>query len=224
VDYDLVVIGSGAAGIGAVWTAARRRARTLLVESGEIGGECTFTGCVPSKALLAAAARGVGFERAMRSVREAVAAVAAGEDEQVLRRQGVDVAQGRAWFLSSKEVAVEGRRVSASHFVVATGSRPAIPIVEGLDAQAILTNETVFDLRRMPSSLAVLGGGPTGCEFAQAFARLGSQVTLLDVAERLLPSEEPEASGCLTRALVEDGVQVRVGRSVQKAERSWPAG
>lgn len=131
-DYDLIVIGGGAAGLAAAQTGAAARARTLLVAEGEIGGECTFTGCVPSKALIEAAARGAAFAEAAAAVRRAVATIAATETAQVLTRRGVEVRRGHAAFASPREVAVDGRVLRARGVVVATGSRPALPPVDGL--------------------------------------------------------------------------------------------
>jgi pyruvate/2-oxoglutarate dehydrogenase complex dihydrolipoamide dehydrogenase (E3) component len=159
-----------------------------LVAEGEIGGECTFTGCVPSKTLIEAAARGAAFTDATAAVHKAVAAIAATETGEVLTRRGIEVVRGRAAFTSPREVTEDGRVVRARGFVVATGSRPAIPPVSGLAGVPYLTSENVFDLTELPASLAILGGGAVGCELAQAFARLGSNVTLVEAAPRLLPA------------------------------------
>lgn len=177
-DYDLIVIGGGAAGLAAAQAGAAARARTLLVSEGELGGECTFTGCVPSKTLIEAAARGAAFPDAMRAVREAIGAIAATETPEVLERRGVDVLRGHAAFTSLRQISVDGRPLRARSFVLATGSRPAVPRLPGLapgDEQVpYLTNENVFALTRAPGSLAILGGGPVGCELAQPFRRLGA--------------------------------------------------
>jgi pyruvate/2-oxoglutarate dehydrogenase complex dihydrolipoamide dehydrogenase (E3) component len=214
-DYDLIVIGGGAAGLAAALAGAAARARTLLVAEGQLGGECTFTGCVPSKTLIEAAARGASFTEAAAAVREAVAAVAATETAEVLARRGIEVVRGRAAFTSPREVTVDGRVLRARGFVVATGSRPAVPPVIGLAEVPYLTNENVFGLTGLPSSLAILGGGPVGCELAQAFARLGSQVTLVEAAPRLLPAADPAAAAVIGEAFAAEGITVRTGSPVQ---------
>jgi pyruvate/2-oxoglutarate dehydrogenase complex dihydrolipoamide dehydrogenase (E3) component len=214
-DYDLIVIGGGAAGLAAAQAGAAARARTLLVSEGEIGGECTFTGCVPSKTLIEAAARGAAFTDAIAAVREAVTAIAATETAEVLARRGIEVLRGRAAFIAPREVTVDGRVLRAGSFVVATGSRPAIPPVPGLAAVPYLTNEDVFDLTELPDSLAVLGGGAVGCELAQAFARLGSQVTLVEAAPRLLPAADPAAAGVISEVFAGEGITVRAGSPVE---------
>ena len=223
-EYDLIVIGGGAGGLGAARTAAWRGGRILLVHEGPIGGDCTFTGCVPSKALIAAAARGDSFADAFGVARRAVDTVAAAENADTLGAQGIDVLEGRATFLSSSSVSVEGRTITARHLVVATGARPAIPAIEGLDGVDVLTNESVFDLRSQPASLAILGGGAIGCELAQAFARLGTPVTVLEALDRVLPLEDPAASDVVHDALVADGIDVRVGQLVAKANAAGTQG
>jgi pyruvate/2-oxoglutarate dehydrogenase complex dihydrolipoamide dehydrogenase (E3) component len=214
-DYDLIVIGGGAAGLAAAQAGAAARARTLLVAEGELGGECTFTGCVPSKTLIEAAARGVSFTEAAAAVRKAVAAIAATETAEVLSRQGIEVRRGLAAFRSPREITVDGRVLRARGLVVATGSRPAVPPVSGLAGIPYLTNENVFDLTELPASLAVLGGGAVGCELAQAFARLGSQVTLVEAAPRLLPAADPAAAEIIGRAFAAEGITVRTGSRVE---------
>jgi pyruvate/2-oxoglutarate dehydrogenase complex dihydrolipoamide dehydrogenase (E3) component len=163
VDYDLIVIGGGAAGLGAARAAAGRGAKTLLVSDGPPGGDCTFSGCVPSKTLIESARRGLPYPTAARRVRDVVTAIAATEDATALRAEGIDVADWRAWFTAPGRVAVDGRVMSASRFVIATGSRPALPPVAGLATVPHLTKETIFDLPELPTSLAVLGGGASGC-------------------------------------------------------------
>ena len=217
--YDLVVIGGGAGGLAAAREAARRGASTLLVQQGPLGGDCTFTGCVPSKALLAAAAAGASFTEAMERVRTAVDTIAATEQDGALARDRVNVLHGWASFRSRTELDVDGTSVSSTRFVVATGARPAVPPVQGLAAAEPLTNENVFELSARPARLAVLGGGPIGVELGQAFARLGTAVTLVESVDRLLPREEPEASTVVAEALAADGVLLRVGRRVERVLR-----
>ncbi len=220
---DLVVIGGGAAGLAAAREGRRRGASVVLVTESPPGGECTFIGCVPSKTLIAAAAARRPFGEAMRLVHETVESIARTEDEKVLRDEGIDVIRGRAVFTSRREITLDGRVVGGKHFVLATGTGPARPRIEGLDGIPYLTNENVFELERLPASLAVLGGGPIGCELAQAFARFGSTVTLVEREVRLLASEELEVSDTLVEVFTREGIDLRLGSSVHKAE-STPSG
>ena len=145
-DHDLIVIGGGAAGLAAARTGVRRGRRTVLVQNGPVGGDCTFTGCVPSKSLIEAAARGDGFDAAMRHVRDTVRRVAATEDAAVLRAEGIEVVDGAARFTGRRTLQVDGRQLTGHAVVIATGAGPIIPPVPGLADVAFLTNETVFEL------------------------------------------------------------------------------
>lgn len=218
-SYDLVIIGGGAGGLVAARQATQRGASALIVQDGPVGGDCTFTGCVPSKALLAAAGSGADFDTAMTRVHRAVSRIAATEDATALAAEGIDVIDGFARFESPTSIEVGGRRIRSKRFVVATGARPVIPPIPGLSELPTLTNENVFDLSSLPDSMVVLGGGPVGCEMAQAFARLGTSVTLVEPLERILSREEADASVVITEALVADGVDVRVGSAVSRVER-----
>ncbi len=244
-DHDLIVVGGGAAGLAAVRTGLWAGADVALVADGPIGGDCTFTGCVPSKTLIAAAAAGLGFGEAMDRVRAVVERIAATESAEVWRQRGVTVLEGRARLMTHDTVAVDDRRVTAPRIVIATGSRPAIPPIEGLAALcgstgpdsgspangpdladsgslaggAVLTTDTLFELEPRPVSLGIVGGGPTGCELAQALARLGIKVCLFEAADRVLPTEEAEASSIVAAALAADGVQVQTSAPVAGAAR-----
>lgn len=218
-SYDLVVIGGGSGGLVAAHEARRRGASTVIVQDGPVGGDCTFTGCVPSKTLLAAAAAGAGFDEAMQRVHATVERIARTEDAAALAEDGIDVVHGRARFTSPTTVEVEGATIRSSQFVVATGARPTVPDIPGLLASNPLTTETLFGLGARPASLIVLGGGPVGCEMAQAFARLGVRVTLLEAVDRLLPRDEVEASEVVAGALRVDGVDIRLSCSVTRVER-----
>ncbi|MBA2609348.1 MAG: FAD-dependent oxidoreductase [Actinobacteria bacterium] len=223
-DYDVVVIGGGAGGLGAARAAVGRGARTLLVDRGPLGGECTFTGCVPSKALIEAADRGADFADAMAAVHASVASIAATEDDEALQREGVDVMHGSARLRGPGVIDIDGTSVTARRIVLATGTGPAIPPIDGLDEVAYLTNETVFDLTELPRSLAVVGGGAIGCELAQAFARLGSHVTVIEAADRLLAGEDRDASIVVASMFAASGIVVRTGCSVVRAESAGVGG
>ena len=190
----------------------------MIIQDGPVGGDCTFTGCVPSKALLAGATRGDLFEEAMVGVADAISRIAATEDADALKREGIDVVEGFARFVSPHEVEVDGRRIRSRRFVVATGAKPAVPPIPGIGGVDLLTTENIFTLGQQPSSLAVLGGGPVGCELAQAYSRFGTCVTVIEAADRLLPGEEPEVSLAVEAALKADGVTVHSGEAPNLVE------
>ena len=220
-DHDLIVVGGGAAGLGAVRAARWAGADVALVTDSAPGGDCTFTGCVPSKTLLAAARDGLGFAEAMARVRSTVAHIAATESVEVLQNEGVTVVEGRARLVTHDTVAVGERRITAPRIVLATGSRPALPDdIPGLAEARPLTNETVFDLTEAPESLGIIGGGPTGCELAQAFALLGVEVTLFEYQQQLLPGEEPEAAALVAAALQKCGTTVMLDNRVDRIEQA----
>lgn len=217
-DYELVVIGGGAAGLAAATTAAKKGIRVVLIAEGELGGDCTFTGCVPSKTLIAAAAQGARFCEAMRRVRATVAEIAATETAEQLRCGGVDVIRGHASLLSRRTVVVDGTRLCPDKIVIATGSSPAVPPIDGLADTAFLTTDTVFDLTDRPRSMAILGAGPVGCELAQAFCRLGVQVCVIETAERLLPDIDPAASDVLASVFAREGIRSLTATDIDRVE------
>ena len=223
-DHDLIVVGGGAAGLGAVRAALWAGADVAMVTDSAPGGECTFTGCVPSKTLLAAARDGLDFAEAMARVRATVEHIAATESAEVLRAEGATVIEGRARLVTHDTVAVGDRRTTAPRIVLATGSRPSLPDIPGLAEAQPLTNETVFDLTEAPKSLGIIGGGATGCELAQAFAAFGTEVTLFEQRSQLLPSEEPQAAATVRAALQDCGVRVLRCVRVAAVESLGPAG
>jgi pyruvate/2-oxoglutarate dehydrogenase complex dihydrolipoamide dehydrogenase (E3) component len=233
---DVAVIGGGAAGLAAAQTAAASGRRTVLVEAARLGGECTWNGCVPSKALIEAArlrheigraARfgiatadvAVDFAAVMRHVRGVVGAIAAYEDAEHLHRAGIDVVQGSARVVGPTRLQIDGRPVEAARIIVCTGSRPAMPHIRGLDRVPYLTNETLFDLDAQPRRLAILGAGSIGLEMAQAFARLGTGVTVLDVADSFLPREDPEIAALARDLLDGEGIRFVLGLQVDDVHR-----
>jgi pyruvate/2-oxoglutarate dehydrogenase complex dihydrolipoamide dehydrogenase (E3) component len=231
---DLAVLGGGTAALVAAKTAAGLGARVVLAESDRTGGECLWTGCVPSKALLAAARAAqtardgarfgiaareplVDFPAVMEHVHAAIAAVEPHDSPEFLRQAGVRVLSGRARFTAPATLRVGDEVVAFRRAVIATGSEPAIPPTPGLAEAGPLTSDTVWGLDTMPKRLLVLGGGPIGCELGQAFARLGSEVTILEAAARLLPAEEAAAGELLTARLPGEGACVRTGATVTAA-------
>ena len=229
--YHLAVVGGGTAGLVSAMGAAGLGARVALVERALLGGDCLVTGCVPSKALVrsaraAADARRAGavgirvtaveadFGAVMRRMRERRADLSPHDSAARLRSAGVDVYFGEAQFTSRSTLAVGGRTLAFRRAVIATGGRPAVPPIPGLSSVPYLTNETLFSLTELPRRLGILGAGPIGCEMAQAFARLGSVVTLLDQAPRVLPSEDVDAAAIVAARMAEDGVAVELNASV----------
>ena len=225
--HDLIVIGAGAAGLTAAGGAARLGLRVALIERDRMGGECLNTGCVPSKALIAAARRAhllrsgcamgvtageaaINFAGVRSHVRAAIAAIAPHDSAERFQAWGVEVIHGQARFTGGRSVEVDGRHLAAPRIVVATGSRPAVPDVEGLQGVPYLTNETLFELGELPRHLIILGAGAVGLEMAQAFHRLGSAVTVLD-AGQALPRDDPDAAAAVLHQLVAEGVTIRGG-------------
>lgn len=230
--WDLVVIGGGTGGLVSALVAAGIGARVALVEGERLGGDCLWTGCVPSKSLLAAAdlahrirhADDVGlvpsepvidFTQVMGHVDRARRVIEPQDSAERLRRDGVEVVAGQAQFVAPGIVDVAGRRLHYRKAIIATGSRPLLPQIPGLTDVDPLTSDTVWSLTRQPRSLAILGGGAVGCELAVAFARLGSRVTLIEAGERLLAREEPRASALIAARMEADGIDVQCATSVR---------
>ena len=220
---DLCVIGAGAAGLSVTAGALNFGASVILIEQSRMGGECLYTGCVPSKALLAAAARGDDFAAAYDHMRGAIGAIEPHDSAERFRGLGAHVVHGKARFVAPRFLEVGGTSVTARRFIVATGSAPVVPPVAGLEAVPYFTNETLFDLAPEPRHLLVLGGGPIGVEMAQAYRRLGARVTLFE-ASRLLGRDDPELADIVRARLIEDGVTVHEETPVSAAEASADGG
>ncbi|MBA3606077.1 MAG: FAD-dependent oxidoreductase, partial [Acidimicrobiia bacterium] len=234
-DVDLVIVGMGSAGMTAAEFAARLGLRVVVVERDRVGGDCLWTGCVPSKALIAAARTAHDMRRAdrfgliaadpeidlaavWRRVRAVRTEIAAGDDDPArFARMGVDLRRGAARLTGPHEVAITSddatgpittTRVTTAMVLLCTGSRPAVPDVPGLVDAGYLTSESLFELEQIPGRLVFVGGGPIAVELAQACRRLGIETTVLQRSSRLLPKEEPELADQLTTALRADGVDV----------------
>jgi pyruvate/2-oxoglutarate dehydrogenase complex dihydrolipoamide dehydrogenase (E3) component len=236
--YDLVIIGGGAAGSEAAMSVADGgRTSILLVEAHHFGGTCTNHGCVPTKALVKAARVAQAMRSASEFGIESVEPRFAWGDvidrayrirDGMLRegvapflKAGVDVEfPAQAKFVGERLLEVDGRPIEARAVVLATGLEPLIPPIPGLAAAGYLDNESVLELRELPRRMAVLGGGPIGCEFAQIFARFGVRVTIVEAADRLLPPEEPESGAAVREAFEAEGIEVRVEAKVSGVVRS----
>ncbi|GAA0845553.1 bifunctional TVP38/TMEM64 family protein/FAD-dependent oxidoreductase [Marinobacter szutsaonensis] len=234
-DYNLLVIGGGSAGLVSAYIAAAVKAKVALIEKHKMGGDCLNTGCVPSKALIRSAkaadtlrhANRYGlesvpvngsFSNIMNRVKDVIAKVEPHDSPERYRKLGVDCISGEASFVSPWELEVrhnDGRteRLTARSIVVATGGKPAMPPIPGLEDMQPLTSDNLWDLQEQPERLLVLGGGPIGSELAQAFARLGSKVTQVERGERLLSKEDPDVAAVVLKQFEADGIDVRLKHS-----------
>jgi pyruvate/2-oxoglutarate dehydrogenase complex dihydrolipoamide dehydrogenase (E3) component len=235
--YNLVVVGAGSAGLITAGLAAGLGAKVALIERHLMGGDCLNVGCVPSKSLIRSARMvaevrrsaeiGLGlpadaeidFAAAMQRVRRVRAQISHEDSAERYRDEmGVDVFLGDARFVSASSVEVAGATLEFAKAVIATGGRPVAPPIEGLEESGYRTNETIFELVERPARVAVIGGGPIGCEMAQSFQRLGSQVHLFDVASHLLPREDADAAGIVQARFREEGIDLQLGCRLEKIE------
>ncbi len=218
-SYDLVVIGGGSAGLTAAGFASELEASVALIEGRRLGGDCTWTGCIPSKALIHEAGlahtRGgttTDFGVVMNRVAGIVDSVYRTESPEELAREGVEVIGGSARFLDRSTVEAGDRKITAGRFLVCTGARPFLPPIPGIGDVPLLTYESIWDIRTLPDRLVIVGGGPIGCEMAQAFSRLGSKVTILaGGSDRILPRDEPEASDVIAGVFKSEGIEILLG-------------
>jgi len=233
--YNVVVLGGGTAGLVSAAAVAGLGGRVALVERDRMGGDCLNTGCVPSKALISSARLldrirhaerwgippqdpPVDLERILARVRERRQKIAPKDSPERFESLGVEVIRGEARFVSPQEVRVDGRTLRAGHFVIATGSRPFTPPIPGLSDVPFHTNETIFELDRLPRRFVVLGGGPIGCELGQAFARLGASVTILQKGPQILPKEDPDVASALLRRLESEQISVLLSSTIERVE------
>ncbi|MGC8202186.1 dihydrolipoyl dehydrogenase family protein [Aliiroseovarius sp. PTFE2010] len=230
-DTDICVIGAGSGGLSVAAGAVQMGARVVLIEGGRMGGDCLNYGCVPSKALLAAAKQAhvmrsggagiagiepaVDYAKAMAHVSDTIAHIAPVDSQQRFEELGCTVLRDYASFVSGQEVQASDTIVKARRFVIATGSSPLVPPIDGLDGVPYLTNETLFDLREAPSHLLILGGGPIGMEMAQAHQRLGCDVTVIE-GDTAMNREDPEAVAVVLDALRREGVSVAEGAMAER--------
>jgi len=234
-DTNMVVIGAGAAGLVTAYIAAGSKARVILVERENMGGDCLNTGCVPSKALIRSAkvmstlnhasdfgvkhpGANVDFQAVMQRVQRVIREIEPHDSIERYTGLGVDCAQGNARITSPWTVEIDGSQVTCRSIVIATGGKPFVPPIPGLEDVDYLTSDTVWSLDKLPERLAIIGGGFIGCELAQAFQRLGSKVTVVEGNERILSTEDPDVSAAVTSALQEDSVEVLTGHRATNVE------
>lgn len=239
--YDIAIIGAGSAAFSAAIRARQKRLNVVMIERGEIGGTCVNVGCIPSKALLAAAeARHVAMAPRFPGIDTTAAAVAMAtltrskdaivadlrQDKylDLAREYGWEIVRGAAQFAPGPVVEVDGRAIEAKHYLIATGSVPSIPPIEGLADVPYLTSTSAMELQVVPESLIVIGGNYIGLELGQLFARLGSRVTIVEALDRIAPHEEPEVSNILAEILREEGLVVHAAAKVARAHLDDGAG
>ncbi len=231
-DTNMIVIGAGSAGLVSSYIAAAVKAKVTLIEKHKMGGDCLNTGCVPSKAIIRSAkfmshikrSREFGIKKAdasfdfaevMQRVAQVIKKIEPHDSVERFTRLGVDVIEGEAKIVSPWEVEVNGKTISARNIVVATGARPFVPPIEGIEQVKYYTSENLWDLREKPQKLVVLGGGPIGSELTQAFGRLDISVTQVEMMPRLLLTEDPEVSDLVKQRLIDEGVNVLVNHQAR---------
>ena len=222
--YHMVVIGAGPAGLVAAIGAAGLGAKVALIESKAMGGDCLNVGCVPSKALLASAkkvkAGTLGATEAVDWVHQVRAGISHHDSVERFSGMGIDVFLGAGEFKDANTVLVGDAELKSKTFIIATGSHPFVPPIKGLDNVEVHTNETIFDVESLPKSIGILGGGPIGCEMAQAFADLGSEVHLFEMADQILIREHPEAAQLVSDSLIKRGINMHLGAAVSELSKT----
>ncbi len=224
-DANVVVIGGGSAGLVSAIIAVGAKAKTVLVEKHKMGGDCLNTGCVPSKSIIRSgrimsyirrareygltdASATVDFPAVMDRVQGVIKTIEPHDSVERFTSLGVECVQGSAYIKSPFEVEVDGRTITTRSIIVATGARPLVPPIPGLEDVGYLTSDSIWELRELPKRLLVVGGGPIGCELAQAFSNLGAKVTQVDMASRIMPREDPEVSTAVMQQFEKDGINV----------------
>lgn len=229
-DFDVVVIGGGAGGLFAASVANGLGAKTCLIEKKRLGGDCTWFGCIPSKAILKSAAVANLFKRStefginikgnfsldssnvMAHVRDVVQEISTHHPAEVFEKRGIRVIFGNPQFVNENTIQVDNKNITSKKFIICTGSHPAVPPIEGLKTIDYLTNENIFDLEKLPTSLIVLGAGPIGVELSQALNRLGVKVYIVEMLERILFREDKDVAGVLEERLKKEGIDILTGK------------
>ncbi|UKA24258.1 dihydrolipoyl dehydrogenase [Photobacterium damselae subsp. damselae] len=234
-DQNMVVIGAGSGGLVSAYIAAAVKAEVTLIEKHKMGGDCLNTGCVPSKALIRAAHNmaeiqraaefgvstgpiAIDFKQVMTRVQKVISKIEPHDSIERYRSLGVNCITGEAIIRSPWEVEVDGKIITTKNIVIATGARPLVPNIPGLQSVNYLTSDTVWSLQEQPQKLLVLGGGPIGCELTQSFARLGTKVTLVEMAPQLLIREDSDAAKLVQDSLIADGVEIKLEHKAMRFE------
>ena len=224
-DRNLIVIGAGSAGLVTAYISAAIKSKVTLIEKHKMGGDCLNYGCVPSKALIRSARMCADMRRAdkysihphepefdftqvMQRIQSIIKTIEPHDSVERYTSLGVECLSGEAKIVSPHSVEINGKTLSARRLVVATGARPFVPPIDGIDKINALTSDNIWDLKQLPKRLTVLGGGPIGCELAQCFARFGTQVTLVEMAPSIMIKDDPQAAAIVHQSLEEDGVKV----------------
>ncbi len=231
-DYNLIVIGAGSGGLVSALIASAVKAKVALIEKHKMGGDCLNTGCVPSKALIRSAkmlsyasrAQEFGFKSTtvefdfpdvMERVQQVIKKIEPHDSVERFTKLGVECIQGEAKIITPYSVEVNGNTLSTKNIIIATGGRPRVPDLPGIDQVEYRTSDTLWDIRELPARLLVLGGGPIGCELAQSFQRFGSQVTLVQRGEAILPAEDVDASDIVKESFEKDGINILTGHTAK---------
>jgi pyruvate/2-oxoglutarate dehydrogenase complex dihydrolipoamide dehydrogenase (E3) component len=240
-DYNLVVIGAGSAGLVSAYIGSAVKAKVALIEKHQMGGDCLNTGCVPSKALLrtarllaeardskrfgiASMSAEFDFAEVMDRVKGVVEKIEPHDSVERYTNLGVDVIKGNARLVTPWEVEIDGRRISGRSIILASGAEPLVPRIPGLDTVDYLTSDTVWNLRQRPDRLVVLGGGPIGSELTQAFARLGCQTTVVEMAPRLLPREDADAAEQVRSRFAAEGIHIATAHKAIRVQADGDGG
>jgi pyruvate/2-oxoglutarate dehydrogenase complex dihydrolipoamide dehydrogenase (E3) component len=232
-DYDIIVLGAGSGGLVVAGGSAALGLKTAIVEKGKLGGDCLNYGCVPSKAIIHAAsiakslkkAQKMGmdvelthleFKKVMDYVHNVQKTIGVADSKESLEKQGMDVILGTAKFTDPHTLEVDGKKISAKKFCIASGSHAGAPPIEGLKDIGYLTNETIFTIEKLPESMMVVGGGPIGLELSQTFARFGCKVTVLEMFEHLFTKDDPEVGPIMEKILTDEGIDLVLGAKIKK--------
>ncbi|ANU11016.1 mercuric reductase [Planococcus antarcticus DSM 14505] len=229
--YDIAIIGAGAAGLTAAFTGAGFSKSVVLIDKNLPGGECTWSGCIPSKSLINIAKEvhhamkytpnlQVDTSVVLKDIQDVIQKVYAGESPEVLKQSGIDFINGYAKFVGPHAVEVDGERIEAKKIILSTGSSPMVPPIDGLDKVSYLTNETIFTQKSFPKTMTILGGGAIGVEMSQALNRIGVKVTLVEKFERILPKDEEDLVLMIQQRLIDEGVTIHAGATAVRAEQN----